>query len=124
MDMNLLGTSAPPPADDDVVRVFQSADAPADPAGIASLNAGALGADLAAPAVVLPDFHHKSNMEMPSSIAVATRGTIRSLAEQLLVELRHGSDRAGCGAAAEPAIEDFYRLVKREVSVSEEAPST
>ena len=29
------------------------------------------------PAVVLPDFHHKSNMEMPSSIAVATRETIR-----------------------------------------------
>jgi tRNA-splicing ligase RtcB len=113
MDMNLLGTSAPPPADDDVLRVFQSADAPADPAGIASLNAGALGADLAAPAVVLPDFHHKSNMEMPSSIAVATRETIRpSLSSSSL----------NCGMAmialdverpSEPAIEAFYRLVKQ-----------
>lgn len=34
-------------------------------------------ADLAAPPVVLPDFHHKSKMEMPSSIAVATTGTVR-----------------------------------------------
>jgi tRNA-splicing ligase RtcB len=28
---------------------------------------------LAAPAVVLPDFHHKNSQEMPSSVAVATR---------------------------------------------------
>ena len=35
------------------------------------------GADLAAPPVVLPDFHHKSNMELPSSVAVATRSSIR-----------------------------------------------
>ena len=34
-------------------------------------------ADLAAPAVVLPDFHFKDDKEMPSSIAVATRDTIR-----------------------------------------------
>ena len=35
------------------------------------------GADLAAPPVVLPDFHHKSKMELPSSVAVATRSTVR-----------------------------------------------
>ena len=34
-------------------------------------------ADLAAPAVVLPDFHLKGDKEMPSSIAVATANTIR-----------------------------------------------
>ena len=33
---------------------------------------GVGGADLAAPPVVLPDFHHKSKMELPSSVAVAT----------------------------------------------------
>ena len=35
------------------------------------------GADLAAPPVVLPDFHHKSKMELPSSVAVATSSTVR-----------------------------------------------
>ena len=34
-------------------------------------------ADLAAPPVVLPDFHHKSKMELPSSVAVATQNTVR-----------------------------------------------
>lgn len=58
-------------------RIFASADAPADEAVLAQLADGVRGADLAAPPVVLPDFHHKSNMEMPSSIAVATRETIR-----------------------------------------------
>ena len=49
-------------------------------AGLQALEALARGvaeADLAAAPVVLPDFHHKHDMEMPSSIAVATRGTIR-----------------------------------------------
>jgi RNA-splicing ligase RtcB len=41
------------------------------------LREGAEGADLAAPAVALPDFHLKADKEMPSSIAVATRETIR-----------------------------------------------
>lgn len=36
-----------------------------------------VGGDLAAPPVVLPDFHHKSKMELPSSVAVATRSTVR-----------------------------------------------
>ena len=43
----------------------------------ARLNRATALADLAAAPVVLPDFHHKHDLEMPSSIAVATRETIR-----------------------------------------------
>jgi RNA-splicing ligase RtcB len=60
------------------VRVFESADAPADPLALAVLRAGVADADLAAPAAVLPDFHLKGDKEMPSSIAVATRATIQA----------------------------------------------
>jgi RNA-splicing ligase RtcB len=58
-------------------RVFDSTDLPADRGVLATLANGVSDVDLAAPPVVLPDFHHKSNLEMPSSIAVATRETIR-----------------------------------------------
>jgi tRNA-splicing ligase RtcB (3'-phosphate/5'-hydroxy nucleic acid ligase) len=57
--------------------VFDSAAAPADPAVLQRLHDGVAEVDLAAPPVVLPDFHHKHDLEMPSSIAVATQGTIR-----------------------------------------------
>ena len=57
--------------------VLDSDDAPADPVALAQLRAGLEGADLAAPPVALPDFHLKGDKEMPSSIAVATEGTIR-----------------------------------------------
>jgi tRNA-splicing ligase RtcB len=59
------------------VRVFDSTAAPADRAAVAALAAGVADCDLAAPAIALPDFHHKGDKEMPSSIAVATQGTIR-----------------------------------------------
>jgi RNA-splicing ligase RtcB len=59
------------------IRIFDSPEAPADPLALAGLRAGVATADLAAPAVVLPDFHFKDDKEMPSSIAVATRDTIR-----------------------------------------------
>ncbi|MEP7018149.1 MAG: RtcB family protein [Actinomycetota bacterium] len=61
---------------------------------------------------MLPDFHHKSNMEMPSSIAVATRGTIRPT---------FTSSSVNCGMAlialdgdrpSEEAIASFYRAVR------------
>jgi tRNA-splicing ligase RtcB (3'-phosphate/5'-hydroxy nucleic acid ligase) len=41
-------------------RVFDSADVPADAATLERLRRGTAGVDLAAPAVVLPDFHHTS----------------------------------------------------------------
>jgi tRNA-splicing ligase RtcB len=59
------------------IRVFDDPEAPADPAGLARLHEGIEDSDLAAPPVVLPDFHQKEDMEMPSSIAIATRETIR-----------------------------------------------
>ena len=59
------------------VRVFDNEDAPADPVALAHLRNELNDADLAAPPIVLPDFHHKRNVEMPSSIAIATRETIR-----------------------------------------------
>lgn len=58
-------------------RVFDSAQAPADTAALGLLNRATAAIDLAAAPVVLPDFHHKHDLEMPSSIAVATTATIR-----------------------------------------------
>jgi tRNA-splicing ligase RtcB len=59
------------------VRVFDSPAAPVDPVALSVLEDGVSDADLAAPAVALPDFHLKDDKEMPSSIAVATSETIR-----------------------------------------------
>ena len=59
-------------------RVFESDDSPADDRLLTLLAERVQDADLVAPPVVLPDFLHKEDMEMPSSIAVATRDTIRS----------------------------------------------
>jgi tRNA-splicing ligase RtcB len=67
----LDGTVSPPTVFDDL-RLL-----PVDRASITALGHRVEGADLAAPPVVLPDFHHKSKMELPSSVAVATVGTIR-----------------------------------------------
>lgn len=73
MDVKVLTTDRPRPS----ARIFESRDAPADPAVLELLGERLVDADLVTAPVVLPDFHHKSSMEMPSSIAVATRGTIR-----------------------------------------------
>lgn len=59
------------------VRVFDSPRLPADRPALALLRRAVTGIDLAAPAAVLPDFHHKADKEMPSSIAVATTDTLR-----------------------------------------------
>lgn len=77
--MNPLTSTAIPSAESAKpdVRVFESGSVPADPAALALMRTRIAGIDLAAPAAVLPDFHHKADKEMPSSIAVATRDTIR-----------------------------------------------
>ncbi|MEP7088459.1 MAG: RtcB family protein [Nocardioidaceae bacterium] len=67
----LDGTVAPTTVFDDPSRL------PADRDALTELGRLVGGADLAAPPVVLPDFHHKSKMELPSSVAVATRSTVR-----------------------------------------------
>lgn len=58
-------------------RIFDSVDSPANLSALAAVERSVRDADLAAPPVVLPDFHHKSTMEMPSSTAVATLESIR-----------------------------------------------
>jgi tRNA-splicing ligase RtcB (3'-phosphate/5'-hydroxy nucleic acid ligase) len=60
-------------------RIFDSPDHPVRLDSLALLNQGIKDIDLAAPPAVLPDFYHKRLMEMPSSIAVATRETIRPI---------------------------------------------
>ena len=91
------------------VRVIESPALEADPAALQVLRDGVRGADLAAPAVALPDFHHKGDKEMPSSIAVATRGTIQPL---------YTSASLNCGMAlvatdvdrpGDDAVAEFYR---------------
>lgn len=112
MDMTLITGARSSRSSQNGTRIFQSSEAPADPAALAVLEDGLRGADLAAPPVVLPDFHHKSSMEMPSSIAVATRNSIRPTLS---------SSGLNCGMALltldmdrpnRRAIEDFYRWVK------------
>ena len=78
--MNPIVLAAAPAASDvrPDIRIFESEDAPADVRALAVLRSGVADADLAAPAVVLPDFHLKADKEMPSSIAIATRDTIRT----------------------------------------------
>ena len=69
--VRVLDRTAPP-------AVFDDSDLlPAESAALAAMGRQIGDADLAAPPVVLPDFHHKSKMELPSSVAVATRGTVR-----------------------------------------------
>ena len=71
-DVRVLDRSALPPA------VFDDpSQMPADRDALTALGSRVEDADLAAPPVVLPDFHHKSKMELPSSVAVATRSTVR-----------------------------------------------
>jgi tRNA-splicing ligase RtcB (3'-phosphate/5'-hydroxy nucleic acid ligase) len=60
-------------------RIFDSDAHPVRLDSLALLHQGIKDADLAAPPAVLPDFYHKRLMEMPSSIAVATRETIRPI---------------------------------------------
>src|SRR5690348_1688839 len=108
LDIRVLdGTVTPSPTvfDDDKLL-------PADRATISALGHRVEGADLAAPPVVLPDFHHKSAMELPSSVAVATNGTIRP-------ELTSSSVNCGMALIAfdsevpdDKAVDVFMRAVR------------
>jgi RNA-splicing ligase RtcB len=94
-------------------QVFDSPGAPADPDALTTLNSATSHIDLAAAPVVLPDFHHKHDLEMPSSIAVATLGTIRP---------EFTSASVNCGMALltldmdlpdEAAIRRFFDAIRR-----------
>lgn len=93
-------------------RVFDSEHVPANRDLVDSLTSSTLGMDLAAPPVVLPDFHHKSAMEMPSSIAVATAGTIRPTLTSSSVNCGMALIALGCERPTEAAVTDFYRRVR------------
>ncbi len=103
-------SAAPRPAAD--VSILDSAMAPADPQALAQLRAGTAAADLVSPPVALPDFHLKGDKEMPSSIAIATRDTIRPT---------YSSASLNCGMAlvslkidrpSAAAVADFFRRVR------------
>jgi RNA-splicing ligase RtcB len=93
--------------------VFDDPDLlPASPPLLDTLGRLVEGADLAAPPVVLPDFHHKSKMELPSSVAVATSSTVRP-------DLTGSSVNCGMALIAvdsevpnERALEQFMRAVR------------
>jgi tRNA-splicing ligase RtcB len=85
---------------------------PADPQVIAALNREVEGADLVAPPVVLPDFHHKSKMELPSSVAVATKGTIRPTLTGSSVNCGMALIAVDSEVPNAPAIDRFMRAVR------------
>jgi tRNA-splicing ligase RtcB len=94
------------------LRTFESEVAPADACALAQLESGVRSLDLAAPAVVLPDFHHKSKMEMPSSIAVASRSSILPTLTSSSVNCGMALVRLDCDRPSEAAIAEFYRRIK------------
>jgi tRNA-splicing ligase RtcB len=93
-------------------RVFDSDRIPASATALADLRATVSGADLAAPPVVLPDFHHKSNMEVPSSIAVATRNSIRPTLTSASVNCGMALMALNSDRPARAGIDEFYRRVR------------
>jgi tRNA-splicing ligase RtcB len=95
------------------VRVFDSHEAPADPDALARLRDGLAGADLAAPAVALPDFHHKGDKEMPSSIAVATLDTIRPTLSSASLNCGMALLALDLERPGDSAVADFYRRVRK-----------
>jgi len=92
-------------------RVFASDDAPANPAVLKLLGDKLASADLATGPVVLPDFHHKADMEMPSSVAVATRGTIRPTLTSSSVNCGMALLAFDADVPSEAAITRFYDKV-------------
>jgi tRNA-splicing ligase RtcB len=91
--------------------VFDSAAAPADQALLERLGEGTDGADLAAPPVVLPDFCHKAKSEMPSSIAVATRGAIRPALTDAALNCGMALMTLDVERPSIAAVSDFFRQV-------------
>src|SRR5260370_27051141 len=110
MDVTLMagdsqGAGPPDP------RVFDGAELPASESALAEVRATVQGADLAAPPVVLPDFHHKSNMELPSSVAVATRDSIHPTLTSASVNCGMALIALNSDRPARAGIEEFYRRV-------------
>jgi RNA-splicing ligase RtcB len=93
-------------------RIFDSRDHPVRRDSLALLTRGIEHVDLAAPPVVLPDFYHKRLMEMPSSIAVATRDTIRPVFTSAALNCGMALVGLDIDKPGEPAIRSFYDAVR------------
>ena len=93
-------------------RVFDGPTLPADPRVLSELAHQVDGVDLAAPPVVLPDFHHKSKMELPSSVAVATVDTIRPTLTSASVNCGMALLTLDTERPGEAGIVEFYRRVR------------
>jgi tRNA-splicing ligase RtcB len=95
-------------------RIFASRDHLVNRESLALLAEGIKDADLVAPPVVLPDFYHKHNMEMPSSIAVATRDSIRPTLTSASVNCGMALITFDSGKPTVEQITRFYDRVRAE----------
>ncbi len=111
MDVTLIARDSPGARPPDP-RVFDGGQTPASQSALADLRATVAGADLAAPPVVLPDFHHKSNMEVPSSVAVATRDSIRPTLTSASVNCGMALIALNSDRPARAGLEEFCRRVR------------
>jgi RNA-splicing ligase RtcB len=112
MDLEIISRQLEPYGPDEDFRVFDSAESPAPASLLARLGEGTAGLDLAAPPIVLPDFCHKEKSEMPSSIAVATRGAIRPALTDAALNCGMALMTLDIDRPDQAAISDFYRSVK------------
>jgi tRNA-splicing ligase RtcB (3'-phosphate/5'-hydroxy nucleic acid ligase) len=105
--VHVLGSTASPPAvfDDDSLL-------PADRGSLTALRRLVEDVDLAAPPVVLPDFHHKTKMELPSSVAVATTHTVRPDLTGSSVNCGMALIALDCEEPTERAVDAFMRSVR------------
>ena len=99
--------------DHHIPRIFASADHEASNVTLKVLEAELKDADLVAPPVILPDFYHKHNMEMPSSIAVATRNSIRPTLTSASVNCGMALITFDSGRPSHEQIARFYDRVKK-----------
>ncbi|MFH8933322.1 RtcB family protein [Streptomyces griseosporeus] len=111
MHVDIIGGPAADPRTG--LTVFDSTEAPADLALLERVRRGTETADLAAPPVVLPDFCHKGKSEMPSSIAVATRGAIRPALTDAALNCGMALAVLDVPRPSEAAVEEFYRRVRQ-----------
>jgi tRNA-splicing ligase RtcB len=95
-------------------RIFASRLHEAESKPLEILGAELKDADLVAPPVVLPDFYHKHNMEMPSSIAVATRNSIRPTLTSASVNCGMALITFDSGRPSHDQIARFYDRVKTQ----------
>jgi RNA-splicing ligase RtcB len=96
-------------------RVFDGDEIRTDPEALERLEEEVRDADLAAPAVVMPDFHQEKNMEAPCSIAVATRGTIRPTVNNAAVNCGMALVTLDTGRPPISAVDAFYRGIRERL---------